>query len=112
MTEPEFDFLRAFLKSRSGLALTPEKRYLAESRLEPVRRRFYLESLAALVDVIGRMSRLPPLPRLLRTKRRFSYRFKALQSTLGKEHCGQLRLSAAKSMTPCSASHDCTRSDS
>jgi chemotaxis protein methyltransferase CheR len=48
MTEFEFDFLRVFLKSRSGLSLTPEKRYLVESRLGPVCRRFELESLSEL----------------------------------------------------------------
>ncbi|WP_046867320.1 CheR family methyltransferase [Microvirga massiliensis] len=60
MTEPEFDFLRAFLKARSGLALTPDKQYLAESRLEPVRRHFGLESLAALVAAL-RAGRDPDL---------------------------------------------------
>ncbi len=60
MTELEFDFLRALLKSRSGLALAPEKRYLAESRLEPVCRHFGLESLAALVAAL-RAGRDPDL---------------------------------------------------
>jgi chemotaxis protein methyltransferase CheR len=50
MTELEFEFLRSFLKQRSGLALTPEKRYLVESRLTPVCRRF---GLASLGDLIG-----------------------------------------------------------
>ena len=50
MTELEFEFLRTFLKQRSGLALTPEKRYLVESRLTPVCRRF---GLASLGDLIG-----------------------------------------------------------
>jgi chemotaxis protein methyltransferase CheR len=48
MTELDFEFLRGFLKARSGLALTPEKRYLVESRLAPVCRRFELEDLAEL----------------------------------------------------------------
>jgi chemotaxis protein methyltransferase CheR len=52
MTEPEFEFLRALLKSRSGLALAPEKRYLAESRLTPVCQRLRLQSLSALVTVL------------------------------------------------------------
>ena len=42
MTDAEFDFLRGFLKSRSGLALAPEKRYLVESRLAPVCRSIVL----------------------------------------------------------------------
>ncbi len=49
MTELEFEFLRTFLKGRSGLALTQEKRYLAESRLGAVCRRFELENLSELV---------------------------------------------------------------
>ncbi|MGU3540798.1 CheR family methyltransferase [Methylobacterium sp. A54F] len=50
MTDLDFDFLRAYLKQRSGLALTPEKRYLVESRLAPVCRRF---GLASLRDLCG-----------------------------------------------------------
>ncbi|MGU3284661.1 CheR family methyltransferase [Methylobacterium mesophilicum] len=50
MTELEFEYLRSFLKQRSGLALTAEKRYLVESRLTPVCRRF---GLATLGDLIG-----------------------------------------------------------
>ncbi|HEX8416455.1 MAG TPA: protein-glutamate O-methyltransferase CheR [Methylobacterium sp.] len=52
MTEVEFDFLRAYLKQRSGLALTAEKRYLVESRLGPVCRRFGLETLRDLVGAL------------------------------------------------------------
>ena len=50
MTDLDFEYLRAYLKQRSGLALTAEKRYLVESRLTPVCRRF---GLAALRDLIG-----------------------------------------------------------
>ncbi len=50
MTELDFEFLRAYLKQRSGLALTAEKRYLVESRLAPVCRRF---AVATLHDLIG-----------------------------------------------------------
>ena len=52
MTDLEFDFLRAYLKTRSGLALSVEKRYLIESRLGPVCRRFNLASLGALVTAL------------------------------------------------------------
>jgi chemotaxis protein methyltransferase CheR len=52
MTEPEFEFLRTFLKARSGLSLAVEKRYLIESRLGPVCRRF---DLASLSDLVGRL---------------------------------------------------------
>jgi chemotaxis protein methyltransferase CheR len=49
MTEFEFEFLRTFLKARSGLALTPEKRYLVESRLMPICRRYELDTLSELL---------------------------------------------------------------
>jgi chemotaxis protein methyltransferase CheR len=54
MTEAEFEFLRGFLKARSGLALAVEKRYLVESRLGPLCRRY---NLASLSDLIGRLKR-------------------------------------------------------
>lgn len=50
MTEADFDFLRAYLKARSGLALTAEKRYLVDSRLTPLCKRF---SLGSLRDLVG-----------------------------------------------------------
>ena len=52
MTETEFDFVRTLLKARAGLALSPEKRYLVESRLAPVCRRF---NAASLSDLIARL---------------------------------------------------------
>ena len=52
MTDLEFDFLRGYLKQRSGLAMTAEKRYLVESRLAPVCRRFNLTSLHDLVGLL------------------------------------------------------------
>ena len=52
MTDLDFDFLRAYLKQRSGLALTAEKRYLIESRLGPVCRRFGIASLRDLVGAL------------------------------------------------------------
>ncbi|GJE58648.1 CheR family methyltransferase [Methylobacterium trifolii] len=52
MTELDFDYLRAYLKQRSGLALTAEKRYLVESRLTPVCRRFGQASLRDLVGAL------------------------------------------------------------
>jgi chemotaxis protein methyltransferase CheR len=48
MTELDFEFLRGFLKARSGLSLTTEKRYLIESRLGPVCRRFEIDDLSEL----------------------------------------------------------------
>ncbi len=52
MTDLEFEYLRAYLKQRSGLALTAEKRYLVESRLNPVCRRFGLARLGELVGAL------------------------------------------------------------
>jgi chemotaxis protein methyltransferase CheR len=48
MTEHEFDVLRVFLKTRSGLALSQDKRYLVESRLKAVYEHAGLESLSKL----------------------------------------------------------------
>lgn len=52
MTELDFQFLCGFLKARSGLALTAEKRYLVESRLSPICRRFELDTLSGLVGAL------------------------------------------------------------
>ena len=52
MTPSEYDFLRSFLKARSGLVLTNEKQYLIESRLMPVARKAGLASISALVAKI------------------------------------------------------------
>jgi chemotaxis protein methyltransferase CheR len=49
MTELEFEALRAFLKARSGLALSADKRYLVESRLSSVCARFKIENLSRLI---------------------------------------------------------------
>ena len=49
MTPADFDFLRKLLRDRSGLVLSAEKQYLAESRLLPVARRKGLASLAELI---------------------------------------------------------------
>lgn len=52
MTDADFDFLRALLHLRSGLSLSPDKRYLAESRLGMLARRLNIESLGALVQAL------------------------------------------------------------
>ncbi len=49
MTPQDFDWLRKLLKERSGLTLSAEKQYLAESRLLPVARRNGLANLGELV---------------------------------------------------------------
>ena len=49
MNSNDFEFLREFLYRRSGLALTPDKSYLLESRLAPIARKMKLRTLADLV---------------------------------------------------------------
>ena len=50
MTPQDFDYLRQHLRQRSGLVLSAEKQYLAESRLLPVARKHGLSNLAELAD--------------------------------------------------------------
>lgn len=50
MTEADFAFLRLLLQQRSGLSLSVDKRYLAESRLSILCRRRGIADLASLVD--------------------------------------------------------------
>lgn len=52
MTPQDFDFLRKLLRERSGLVLSAEKQYLAESRLVPVARR---HAIATLGELIGKL---------------------------------------------------------
>ncbi|GLS42308.1 CheR family methyltransferase [Methylobacterium brachythecii] len=52
MSDAAFDYLRTFLKDRSGLALGPEKLYLVESRLNPICRRFNLATLNDLCTAL------------------------------------------------------------
>ncbi|MDR3497107.1 MAG: protein-glutamate O-methyltransferase CheR [Ancalomicrobiaceae bacterium] len=49
MTPADYDYLRIYLKQRSGLVLTNEKQYLIESRLMPVARKFGLAAITGLV---------------------------------------------------------------
>jgi chemotaxis protein methyltransferase CheR len=49
MTPTEYDYLRGFLKTRSGLVLSNEKQYLIESRLMPVARKFALATISNVV---------------------------------------------------------------
>lgn len=49
MTEASFQFLREFLRARSGLNLAADKRYLVESRLAPLARLLAFASTDALV---------------------------------------------------------------
>jgi chemotaxis protein methyltransferase CheR len=50
VTPQDFEYLRKFLRERSGLVLAVEKQYLAESRLLPVARRNGMSTLGELID--------------------------------------------------------------
>ena len=50
MTPADFDFLRRFLKERSGLVLSDDKQYLIESRLLPLSRKCGVSGIADLVQ--------------------------------------------------------------
>lgn len=57
MTPQDFDYLRQMLRERSGLVLSAEKQYLAESRLLPVARK---HRLATLADLVGALKTTSP----------------------------------------------------
>ena len=59
MNSVDFDFLRRFLYERSGLALTPDKAYLIESRLTPIARRLRLKDVEDLIALLRRDGRAP-----------------------------------------------------
>ncbi len=48
--DPEFTFIQGFLMQRTGILLTSEKRYLVETRLDPVMRQFQIPSFNAVVS--------------------------------------------------------------
>ena len=52
MTPADYEFLRRFLKERSGLDLSADKQYLVESRLIPLARKAGLPGIAELVQKI------------------------------------------------------------
>jgi chemotaxis protein methyltransferase CheR len=52
MSPEDFDYLRKMLKERSGLVLSGEKQYLAESRLLPVARK---HGMTTLTELIGKL---------------------------------------------------------
>jgi chemotaxis protein methyltransferase CheR len=56
LTPLDYDFLRKCLKEQSGLVLSADKQYLAESRLLPVARKAGLSNLAELVAVLRNKS--------------------------------------------------------
>ena len=56
MNPHDFDYLRRLLRERSGLVLSAEKQYLAESRLLPLARR---HGVSTLTDLIGKVRAVP-----------------------------------------------------
>ena len=52
MTPQEYDYLRDFLRSQSGLDLADDKRYLVEARLSPIARRAGIADLSALISAL------------------------------------------------------------
>ncbi|MEP3275293.1 MAG: protein-glutamate O-methyltransferase CheR [Stappiaceae bacterium] len=54
MTPTDYEFLKKFLKTRSGLVLNDEKQYLIESRLLPVVREKGMETISNLVSALQR----------------------------------------------------------
>ena len=62
MTPQDFDYLRQLLRERSGLVLSAEKQYLAESRLLPVARKHGFAGLGELVGKLKATTAAAPLP--------------------------------------------------
>ncbi len=54
MTPSEFEFLKTFLKTRSGLVLSNDKQYLVESRLQPIARNSNLATLSGVIQALQR----------------------------------------------------------
>ncbi len=52
MTPEEFEFLSTLVKKRSGLALTTDKIYLLETRLQPIARGRGYQTLSELIAVL------------------------------------------------------------
>ena len=61
VTPQDFDYLRQLLRQRSGLVLSAEKQYLAESRLLPVARKHGLAGLGELVGKLKATTAAAPL---------------------------------------------------
>jgi chemotaxis protein methyltransferase CheR len=59
VTPQDFDYLRKLLRERSGLVLSAEKQYLAESRLVPVARRHAVATLGELIAKLKISEHMP-----------------------------------------------------
>lgn len=57
LTNDEFEFISGLLKQRSGLALTPDKGYLLETRLSPLAK---ANGLADIKQLIAKLRSSPP----------------------------------------------------
>ncbi|MGL5117437.1 MAG: CheR family methyltransferase [Beijerinckiaceae bacterium] len=58
MNEADLALIQLFVLKRTGIVLTPEKRYLVETRLEPVARQMKLAGLAAIAQRLRHGDRL------------------------------------------------------
>lgn len=58
LSTDDFNFIAGLLKQRSGLALTPDKGYLIETRLQPVAKASGLNDVR---ELIGKLRASPPL---------------------------------------------------
>ncbi len=52
MREQAFDWFRGFLEKKSGIIITPDKKYLIQSRLQPLLRSHAISDLNKLVDYV------------------------------------------------------------
>ncbi len=59
MRDNEFNWFRGFLEKRSGIIITPEKKYLIQSRLKPLLRTHNIADLNTLVTHIKRSESAP-----------------------------------------------------
>jgi chemotaxis protein methyltransferase CheR len=78
VTPLDYEFLRKFLKERSGLDLSPDKQYLVESRLTPLARRAGLPGIAEIVQKIksGSQSLISDVVEAMTTNETFFFRDK------------------------------------
>jgi chemotaxis protein methyltransferase CheR len=61
LSTDEFDFIAGFIKQRSGIALTPDKGYLLDTRLSPIAK---ANGLSDIKELIGRL-RANPTPAMI-----------------------------------------------
>ncbi len=59
MREQEFHWFRGFLEKKSGIIITPDKKYLIQSRLQPLLRSHAISDLNKLVDCVRQSENSP-----------------------------------------------------